>query len=258
MSNIFIRTFFLAGLLASGIRSAFPAAPDADLVPIRKVDRTILVDLRYGSSRNITGHPLYPRGMPAMLRPHVAAKLLVAQAFLREHKMGLKIWDAYRPKSAHEQLWQYSSRNPDYVADPSAGGSLHTCGVAVDATLVDEKGRDVPMPTDFDDFTDAAMLQYNGDDPVVRRNLHLLQGAMARAGFYGLRTEWWHFVSRDWKDYQPIPEIVMGPWGLPRVGQPKPAAGPIAPARALPVDDPAGSPIPGHENSEARRRSAER
>jgi len=34
----------------------------------------------------------------------------------------------------------------------------------------------------------------------------LLQRAMARAGFYGLRTEWWHFTIADWQKYLPPDE----------------------------------------------------
>lgn len=62
------------------------------------------------------------------------------------------------------------------------------------------------MPTDFDDFTPAAMLRYIGPDPNIRNNLRILQHAMARAGFYGLRTEWWHFIAKDWQKYGPIAE----------------------------------------------------
>jgi D-alanyl-D-alanine dipeptidase len=175
-------------------------AQEPALVNIKSVDPTIVVDLRYASHRNISGAPLYPVNMPALLRPEVARRLAVAQTTLRTRKLGLKIWDAYRPKAAHDQLWQYWPDN-DYVASPAEGGSLHTRGVAVDATLVDLKGRDVKMPTDFDDFTPAAMLAYAGNDLTIKRNLRLLQYAMARAGFYGLRTEWWHFVAKDWQNY---------------------------------------------------------
>jgi hypothetical protein len=34
---------------------------------------------------------------------------------------------------------------------------------------------------------------------------------MAVAGFYGLRTEWWHFVDKDWQNYRAIPEIMVVP-----------------------------------------------
>lgn len=185
----------------------------ADLVNIRSVDSSILVDLRYASSRNIAQRPLYPPNMPALVRPAVAQKLAAAQAYLRERGYGLKIWDAYRPKSAHDQLWAYS-KNADYVANPAVGGSLHTWGVAVDATLVDRDGHDVEMPTDFDSFTPAAMLYYSGTNTVVHRNLRRLQSAMAIGGFYGMRNEWWHFVAKDWQSYRAIPEIIMVPQSL--------------------------------------------
>ncbi len=184
-------------------------ATDPDLVNIRSVDPTILVELRYASAHNVAQRPLYPTNMPALLRPGVAQKLAVAQAYLRERGYGLKVWDAYRPKAAHDQLWQFSKNN-DYVADPADGrGSLHTWGVAVDATLVDKDGQQMEMPTDFDNFTPAAMLYYKGPSDVVRRNIHRLQSAMAVGGFYGLRTEWWHFVSKDWQTYRAIPEITI-------------------------------------------------
>lgn len=190
---------------------------------IRSVDPTIVVELRYAGPRNMTGRPLYASNMPALVRPYVAAKLAVAQSYLRERGYGLKVWDAYRPKAAHDQLWQFS-RNNDYVADPADGrGSLHTWGVAVDATLVDKDGREMEMPTDFDSFTPAAMLYYRGNNPVVRRNVHRLQSAMATGGFYGLRTEWWHFVAKGWQSHRAIPDIVVVPQTV--TGSARPSGG---------------------------------
>lgn len=198
----------LTALLFIGAGKSSAAEPE--LVNIKSVDPSILVELRYATSRNVALRPLYAAGMPALLRPEVAHRLADAQRDLQKRGFGLKIWDAYRPKQAHDQLWQLSL-NTDYVADPAGGGSLHTWGVAVDATLVDADGRDVKMPTDFDDFTPAAMLYYNGADQTIRRRLRTLQGAMGRAGFYGLRTEWWHFVAKDWKNYRAVDEPGVPP-----------------------------------------------
>ena len=76
------------------------------------------------------------------------------------------------------ELWQ-RTHDGAFVADPYAGnGSLHTWGVAVDATLVDENGREVAMPTAFDEFTSAAKLRYQGDNPEVKSHLKILQAAM--------------------------------------------------------------------------------
>jgi len=190
-------------------RGATPAPADEALVDIKKVDPTIVVDLRYAGTRNIVGRALYPPGMPALVRASVAQRLVRAQAYLQLHHYGLKIWDAYRPPLAQAQLWQLS-HNGSYVADPSDGhGSLHTWGVAVDATMVDEKGEEVLMPTDFDAFTPGAGLHYHGSDLQVSYHLKLLQTAMRRGGFYGLRTEWWHFIAYDWKRFGPVQETKL-------------------------------------------------
>lgn len=182
-------------------------APRYDsLVDIQAADPTILVELRYASARNISGHPLYPPELPALVRPATAARLVRAQKFLQARHYGLKIWDAYRPLAAQIELWR-QTHNRSFVADPLAGnGSLHSWGVAVDATLVDEHGHDVAMPTEFDEFTASAKLRYHGDDPSVKSHLKLLQRAMREGGFYGMSTEWWHFVAYDWKKYAPIRE----------------------------------------------------
>src|SRR5205807_857916 len=86
-----------------------------------------------------------------------ASALARAQAFLRRYQYGLKIWDAYRPVGVQARLWE-ASHNSDYVADPKTGaGSLHSWGIAIDATLVDSWNNPVRMPSDFDDFAPAGI-----------------------------------------------------------------------------------------------------
>jgi D-alanyl-D-alanine dipeptidase len=169
-------------------------------VEISAVDPTILIDLRYGTSRNLFGHPIYPPGARAVVRQSVADRLKVAQAYLHARGYGLKIWDAFRPFNAQGALWAFS-QSARFVADPENGRALHTWGAAVDATLVDARGREVPMPSDFDSFSPAAALHYLGNDPTVRRDLDLLLHGMGAAGFEGMRSEWWHFVAPDWSDF---------------------------------------------------------
>lgn len=198
---VFFSTLALAGWRLHGAQETIP------LVEIRSIDPTIVVELRYAGPNNIAHRALYPPGMPALIRPEVGQRLAVAQAMLRHVEFSLKIWDAYRPKSAQIELWR-ASHNNDFVADPDSGaGSLHTWGLAVDATLVDRLGHPVSMPTDFDDFTPAAMWRYQGKNEIVRHHLHLLQVVMREAGFLGLRSEWWHFTVIDWKKFLP-PEKV--------------------------------------------------
>ena len=182
------------------------ANAEGPLVDIQSVDPTIIVELRYAGNNNFLKHPLYPQGTRALARPEVAAALSKAQTLLRDYEYGLKIWDAYRPVSVQTKLWK-ASHNSDYVANPEVGiGSLHSWGIAVDATLVDSWNRPVSMPSDFDDFTPAAMWRYTGPSFEVLGHVRLLQWAMHRAGFWGMRTEWWHFTIADWQKFLPEAE----------------------------------------------------
>ena len=183
------------------------AQTEIPLADIKSADHTIVVQLRYAGKNNITQRALYPRRMRAMVRPELLPRLAAAQKFLRQYNYRLKIWDAYRPPAAQKELWG-AIQNDKYVADPSLGaGSLHSWGVAVDCTLTDLHNREVQMPTDFDDFTPAAMTRYIGPDRRVRNRLRLLQVAMAGSGFYGFRNEWWHFTVKNWARYLPPEEV---------------------------------------------------
>jgi zinc D-Ala-D-Ala dipeptidase len=201
-----MRRFDLCVSVIGGMAAALvsmDANANEPFVDVRSVDPTITVDLRYAGRNNFLGHSLYPHGTHALARPEVASALAVAQSFLRRYQYGLKIWDAYRPVAVQAMLWQ-ASHNSDYVANPDAGvGSLHSLGIAVDATLVDSRNREVRMPSDFDDFTPAAMCRYMGQSFEVGGHVRLLQFAMHKAGFWGMRTEWWHFTVADWQKYLP-------------------------------------------------------
>jgi len=170
------------------------------LVDIHTVDPTIVIELRYATPRNVFQHPIYPPGARAVVRESVAQRLKMAQAYLHARGYGLKIWDAFRPFDAQGALWAFS-QSARFVADPENGHALHTWGIAVDATLVDAKGKEMPMPSDFDSFTPAAELHYAGDDETVRVDLTLLLHAMGAAGFEGMRSEWWHFVVPNWREF---------------------------------------------------------
>ena len=191
-------------LLGAPPTNAAPAAlPENDFswVNLRDIAPAIRIELRYATAKNIARSPLYPCGMQPIVRAGVARRLIAAETTLRRYNCRLKIWDAYRPRTAQAQLWKLAPNN-NYVADPQ-NGSLHSWGVAVDATIVDDWGQALSMPTDFDDFTPASMFHYSGINPTVRSHLYLLQKAMMNAGFDGQRTEWWHFSANDWKRYVP-------------------------------------------------------
>ena len=157
----------------------------ADYIP------DILVELKYASSDNFVGEVIYGF-TDAYLRYGTVKKLAAAQKELAEQGYGLKIWDAFRPASAQFTLWE-KVPDPDYVADPNTGYSDHTRGNAVDVTLVTADGKEVEMPTGFDDFTGAADRDYSDVGEAAAANALLLEQVMEENGFEPLNEEWWHF-----------------------------------------------------------------
>lgn len=183
--------------VGSGFRTPLPEDFDSriaryGLVDLRKFDPSLVFDLRYATSDNVTGRPIYPKNMPCLLRRNTAEKLVRAQRELQAQGLGLKVWDAWRPARSHLALWDAAPKS-GYVVPPSAGFSRHCLGTAVDVTLVDRRGREQQLPTGFDNFTPAARSNYIGSNPIVRKNLEALQTAMRNAGFSRIESEWWHF-----------------------------------------------------------------
>lgn len=177
-----------------GVASPNPSA----LVDLEAVDSRILLDIRYATTNNFVKQKLYPQAR-CILRAAVAQQLSQVQTDLEKQGLGLKVYDCYRPLAIQRVFWQFK---PDsrYVANPAIG-SRHNRGAAVDITLVDRTGKEQPMPTDFDDFTERATRTYNNLPENVRHNRQLLEDAMVKAGFTPLATEWWHFDGKGWRDY---------------------------------------------------------
>ena len=191
---------------------ATPSDPEhGALVELSRIDPRIVIDLRYATTQNFTKEQLYPMAR-CFLRDTVARRLSRVQDHLAQMGLGLKIYDGYRPLSVQKKMWALVP-DPRYVADP-AKGSRHNRGAAVDVTLVDENGRELEMPTGYDDFTESAHRDYAGGSEKSRKNRELLTKAMAAEGFEGLPTEWWHFDATGWEDYPvtdiSIPDLVEG------------------------------------------------
>ena len=174
------------------------------LVDVRRYDQSIAVEMRYATPRNCVGAAIYPTDFPCLTRPDTAVRLHLVERLLHPWGYRLKIWDAYRPPEAQNVLYKRWA-GQGFVANPDEGpGSLHTWGLAVDATMVDLLGREVSMPSGFDVFTPEASAIYAGKDKDAAFHLHLLQGAMGEAGFMGIRNEWWHFAVKDWAKQTPL------------------------------------------------------
>lgn len=183
------------------------AGRDSDLVDLADVDSSIVIELRYATTNNFTGQVIYP-SKRAFLRKGVAEKLERVQESLEEMGLGLKVWDAYRPFSVQKRFYKMV---PDdrYVARPTEDGGLpvdgskHNRGAAVDVTLIDLKtGRELEMPTRFDDFSKSAHRDFMGCTTEAKKNRKILEDAMKAEGFEPMPTEWWHFDGAGWEKYQ--------------------------------------------------------
>lgn len=212
-------TLTLLLLLSAQALAAEKANPpktleEAGLVEVVKLDPSIVLDMRYATPNNFTGKVVYPSGR-CFLRKDTAEKLVQVQQDLKAQGMGLKIFDCYRPFSVQKIFFEIVP-NPSYVAQPKekdgkpVEGSKHNRGAAVDLTLVDKSGKEVPMPTEFDDFTEKASPDYKGTEPGARAHMRALQAAMKKRGFQTITSEWWHFDLVGWEKYDlldvPLPK----------------------------------------------------
>jgi D-alanyl-D-alanine dipeptidase len=168
-------------------------------VEVKKLIPDLIVAMQYASGDNFTGKVLYDCNR-CFLTNTTARKLAKAQTELKKQQLCLKVWDCYRPLSVQKIFWSLVS-DPRYVADP-AKGSRHNRGTAVDVTLVDSRGNELPMPTRFDDFSSRASRD-NMELPLqILKNREVLENAMEKAGFLPLPTEWWHFDDNEWQSFE--------------------------------------------------------
>lgn len=173
----------------------------ADLVELVRLDSTIKLDIRYATSNNFMGTPLYEEARAFMQRP-AAEAVVRASAWLRTRGYGLLIHDAYRPWFVTKMFWDATPDDKKmFVADPSSG-SKHNRGCAVDLTLYDlATGQPVTMTGGYDEMTDRSYPDYPGGTSRQRWLRALLRQAMDMQGFTVDKEEWWHFDYKDWRDY---------------------------------------------------------
>lgn len=193
----------------------------------------------------------------AYLRKETYQKLLDAQKLLPSGYR-FKILDAWRPFALQEELFyayrvkiieefslqSYSNEEQDqfvkrFVSLPKKNPlvpPVHTTGGAIDLTIVNELGMELPMGTKFDEFTDKTNTDYFEQflSPLKYRELtnkgleceknalqilernkifsrltlrekqiqiafnrRLLHNIMTKVGFTNLPSEWWHYDYYD-------------------------------------------------------------
>jgi D-alanyl-D-alanine dipeptidase len=165
------------------------------------LDSAIKLDVRYATTNNFLGTPVYTQARAFLQRP-AAEALLRAHRDLKASGYGLIIHDGYRPWYVTKMFWDATPDDKKiFVANP-AEGSKHNRGCAVDLSLYDLKtGIEVKMPSGYDEMTDRAYADYAGGTADERARRALLRQAMETQGFKVNPTEWWHFDYKDWKEY---------------------------------------------------------
>ena len=195
----------VAELKAEAREATPPVEPPAkrvpDLVDLSELDPSLRLDVRYATSQNFLGEPLYAQPRAFMQRPAAESLLRAHRALLRQG-YGLLIHDAYRPWWVTKVFWEATPpAQREFVADPTEG-SRHNRGCAVDLTLYElSTGRAVQMPGLYDEMSERSYPDYAGGTERQRALRDLLRVAMETAGFEVLESEWWHFDYVGWRDY---------------------------------------------------------
>jgi zinc D-Ala-D-Ala dipeptidase len=219
-------------LLALAPAGAREALPDG-FVFLRDAAPGVAQDIRYATFDNFTGRPLpgYAAG-ECVLRREVAAALARVQADLARQRLGLKVYDCYRPTRAVRAFWRWSQDGgggskrfyPNlpkaelFARGYIAAHSRHSTGTAVDLTLValpprraapfertarygpctapaDKRAPDntLDMGTGFDCLDAKSATRSAAITPAQRRARAVLKAAMSARGFRNYFREWWHY-----------------------------------------------------------------
>ena len=175
---------------------------ESDLVELVKLDSTFRLDIRYATSNNFVGRPVYTEAKAFLQRP-AALALVQVNNELKPLGFELLIFDAYRPWSVTKIFWDITPKEDrKFVANPQ-DGSIHNRGCAVDLSLYEiSSGKEVDMPGEFDEMSERSHPDYKGGTDKQREMRDLLRSKMEAHGFTVYENEWWHFDYKDWEKYR--------------------------------------------------------
>jgi D-alanyl-D-alanine dipeptidase len=160
------------------------------------------LDIRYATSNNLEGRPVYTEARAFLQRPAAEALVLVNKD-LKQLGYGLLIFDGYRPWSVTKLFWDLTpQKDKIFVANPKEG-SKHNRGCAADLSLYEiATGKEVQMTGVYDEMSERSYPNYTGGTAEQRKMRDLLRSKMEAHGFSVYEYEWWHFDFSDWKSYR--------------------------------------------------------
>ncbi len=178
---------------------------------VHEVIEDVILDIRYAGTHNFVGDVIDGYEAPyAVMTEKAALQLKAAADAFREMGYRLKIFDAYRPRSAvrHFVRWSQDAGDmrmreefyPEYrkktlLVDQGyiARNSSHCRGSAVDLTITDLDGNELDMGTGFDYFGKLAWHGAKGVTEEQKQNRLTLKTVMEQHGFRCFEKEWWHY-----------------------------------------------------------------
>jgi D-alanyl-D-alanine dipeptidase len=200
---LIFKYFFVRGNMSSDtFQSLQIVLHSQDFVELIDSDYYV-IDLKYATTDNFMNENVYKEFNRAFLHSHAAEKLEKAAFKLKELKPNYKfiIYDVLRPRSVQWKMWNKvkGTHQQQYIANPEEGSS-HNYGMAVDLSILDDKGQVLDMGAGFDEFDDISQPQYESKFRAEKRltsthieNRNLLRACMEPVGFKQFSTEWWHF-----------------------------------------------------------------
>ena len=167
---------------------------DTSFVNLKDYSKNFVYEMRYATKNNFLKQKVYECAA-CYLRLKTVKSLVRANDDFMKKGFKIKIYDCYRPLDVQKKMWQIIS-DPNYVANP-AKGSIHNRGGAVDISLVDNKGKNLDMGTDFDFFGKEAAHDFKGFSDTIVKNRLFLKTIMIQNNFKIFDSEWWHYNLVD-------------------------------------------------------------
>ena len=186
-----------------------------DFIDIKEYIPSIVIDLKYASNDNFTGHIVNGYESPkCLLTIEAARSLRYIQTILNKSGYSLKIYDAYRPQRSVNHFINWSKNLSDTINKryyyPNlaksilfklgyiASKSSHSRGSTVDITLVDiTSGKEVDMGSPYDFFGLESSHDYKNISNTQKNNRKFLLDIMTKNGFSSYSKEWWHYTFID-------------------------------------------------------------